>query len=128
MTSGVKAGSFRPVHASFIGAAVAQVMGAIQRGGIQAAAGLDSAEAYRNLADLVLASLLHDWPSATPAAGCDHNDDLSLDESRCTVRIEPPGSRPSARLMTMRWIWLVPSKICMTFASRMYRSTGKSRE
>ena len=32
----------------------------------------------------------------------------------------------SARLMTMRWIWLVPSKICMTFASRMYRSNGKS--
>ena len=29
--------------------------------------------------------------------------------------------------MTMRWIWLVPSKICGTFASRMYRSTGKSR-
>jgi AcrR family transcriptional regulator len=66
VTSGVKAGSFRPAHASFIGAAVAQVMGAIQRGGIQAAAGLDSAGAYRNLADLVLASLLHDWPPATP--------------------------------------------------------------
>ncbi len=29
--------------------------------------------------------------------------------------------------MTRRWIWLVPSKICMTFASRMKRSTGKSR-
>ena len=24
-----------------------------------------------------------------------------------------------ARLMTTRWIWLVPSKICMTLASRM---------
>jgi AcrR family transcriptional regulator len=61
VTSGVKAGSFRPVQASFVGAAVAQVMGAIQRGGVQAASGLDSAQAYRNLADLVLASLLHDW-------------------------------------------------------------------
>ena len=66
MTSGVKAGSFRPVQASFVGVAVAAVMGGIQRGGIQAGAGLDSAEAYRNLADLVLASLLHDW---SPAAG-----------------------------------------------------------
>ncbi len=39
---------------------------------------------------------------------------------------EPP---PLARLraMTIRWIWLVPSKICITFASRMNRSTGKSR-
>jgi hypothetical protein len=23
--------------------------------------------------------------------------------------------------MTMRWIWLVPSKICMTFTSSVYR-------
>ena len=48
-----------------------------------------------------------------------------------------PGRRPgrrgqlpclrSSRAMTMRWIWLVPSKICGTLASRMYRSTGKSR-
>jgi AcrR family transcriptional regulator len=70
VTSGVKAGSFRPVQASFVGAAVAQVMGAIQRGGIQAASGLDSAEAYRNLADLVLASLVPGWtpmPKATRA-------------------------------------------------------------
>ncbi|CAB4960161.1 unannotated protein [freshwater metagenome] len=28
--------------------------------------------------------------------------------------------------MTIRWIWFVPSKICMIFASRMNRSTGKS--
>lgn len=48
VTEGVKAGAFRPVRASFVGAAVAQVMGAIQRGGIQAASGLDSAAAYRN--------------------------------------------------------------------------------
>ncbi len=37
------------------------------------------------------------------------------------------GQRARSRPMTIRWIWLVPSKICITFASRMYRSTGKSR-
>ena len=40
------------------------------------------------------------------------------------VRYAAPGAR--CRLMTRRWIWLVPSKICMTLVSRMYRSTGKS--
>jgi hypothetical protein len=34
--------------------------------------------------------------------------------------------RARSRLMTIRWIWLVPSKICITLVSRMYRSTGKS--
>ncbi|MBB4984865.1 hypothetical protein [Streptomyces nymphaeiformis] len=28
-------------------------------------------------------------------------------------------ARASPRLMTSRWIWFVPSKICMIFASRM---------
>ena len=32
----------------------------------------------------------------------------------------------SWREMTRRWIWLVPSKIWVTFASRKYRSSGKS--
>lgn len=27
------------------------------------------------------------------------------------------------RAITTRWIWLVPSTICITFASRIYRST-----
>jgi AcrR family transcriptional regulator len=57
VTDGVKAGALRPVDASFVGAAVAQVMGAIQRGEIQAGTGLDAAAAYRNLADLILKSL-----------------------------------------------------------------------
>ena len=57
VTDGVKAGALRPVDASFVGAAVAQVMGAIQRGEIQAGTGLDAAAAYRNLADLILNSL-----------------------------------------------------------------------
>jgi hypothetical protein len=45
------------VHASFVGAAVSQVMGAIQRGEIQAQTGLTAADAYRELADLILGSL-----------------------------------------------------------------------
>ncbi|MER6176098.1 TetR/AcrR family transcriptional regulator [Streptosporangium sp. NPDC001681] len=57
VTEGVQAGALRPVHASFVGAAAAQVMGAIQRGTIQATTGLDAAEAYRQLADLVMTSL-----------------------------------------------------------------------
>ncbi|MFD0662017.1 hypothetical protein [Thermocatellispora tengchongensis] len=57
VAKGVRAGVLRPVHASFVGAAVAEVMGSIQRGAIQAATGLDAAQAYRHLADLVLTSL-----------------------------------------------------------------------
>jgi hypothetical protein len=55
VTAGVQAGTIRPVHASFVGAAVASVMGAIHRGEITAATGLDDAAAYRELADLVVA-------------------------------------------------------------------------
>lgn len=54
---GVKVGALRPVHASFVGAAVAEVMGAIQRGQIQTQASLSAAEAYRELADLILAGV-----------------------------------------------------------------------
>jgi hypothetical protein len=50
----VEAGSLRAVDASFVGAAVAQVMTAIQGGAIAAASGLADAEAYRALADLVV--------------------------------------------------------------------------
>ena len=57
VAAGVAAGELRPVHAPFVGAAVAEVMGSIQRGAIQAATGLDAVQAYRHLADLVLASL-----------------------------------------------------------------------
>jgi AcrR family transcriptional regulator len=54
VTAGVAAGSLRPVDASFVGAAVAQVMTAIQAGRISAASGLADAAAYRALADLVV--------------------------------------------------------------------------
>ncbi|ALP92844.1 Butyryl-CoA dehydrogenase [Intestinimonas butyriciproducens] len=33
-----------------------------------------------------------------------------------------------APAMTMRWTWLVPSKICHSLASRISFSTGYSRE
>lgn len=53
VTAGVEAGSLRAVNARFVGAAVAEVMTAIQAGRIEAAAGLGDAEAYRDLAELV---------------------------------------------------------------------------
>lgn len=57
VSDGVHAGAIRPVHASFVGAAVAQVMGAIQSGALTAATGLDDAQAYAELAALVVAGL-----------------------------------------------------------------------
>lgn len=53
VTEGVAAGRLRPVNARFVGAAVAEVMTAIQSGRIEDTAGLDDAEAYRLLAELV---------------------------------------------------------------------------
>ena len=57
VAEGVAAGVLRPVNAAFVGAAVARVMTGIQDGTIKEATGLDDAEAYRHLADLVMASL-----------------------------------------------------------------------
>jgi hypothetical protein len=57
VNEGVQAGVLRPVDASFFGAAVSQVMTAIQNGEIESATGLVDAEAYRHLADLVMHSL-----------------------------------------------------------------------
>ncbi|EFC80134.1 transcriptional regulator, TetR family [Parafrankia sp. EUN1f] len=54
---GVAAGVLRPAHAAFVGAAVTQVMTAIQRGDIAAVTGLNHADAYRELTDLVLNGL-----------------------------------------------------------------------
>lgn len=53
VVAGVEAGALRPVNARFVGAAVAEVMAAIQGGRIEAAADLDDADAYRALSDLV---------------------------------------------------------------------------
>jgi AcrR family transcriptional regulator len=54
VAEGVAAGALRPVDASFVGAAVAQVMAGIQDGSIGVATGLGDADAYRRLADLVV--------------------------------------------------------------------------
>ena len=51
--AGVRSGRLRRVDATFVGAAVAEVMTAIQAGRIEAATGLDDAAAYRALGDLV---------------------------------------------------------------------------
>lgn len=57
VTEGVAAGALRPVDARFVGAAVAQVMTGIQDRTIGSATGLDDAEAYRQLAELVMHGL-----------------------------------------------------------------------
>ena len=57
VADGVAAGVLRPVHTPFVGAAVTQVMAAIQRGDVADATGLTDARAYRELADLVLNGL-----------------------------------------------------------------------
>jgi AcrR family transcriptional regulator len=57
LDEGVAAGVLRPVHAAFVAAAVAQVMAAIQRGDLRAATGLNDAEAYRELTDLLLSAV-----------------------------------------------------------------------
>jgi AcrR family transcriptional regulator len=56
VSAGVEAGALRPVDASFVGAAVAAVMGAIQAGRISAG-DRDDAAAYLALADLVVSGL-----------------------------------------------------------------------
>ena len=54
--------------------------------------------------------------------------DASTPVARSAVRHPAPtGSAEVARPITMRWIWLVPSKIWVTLASRNSRSTGYSR-
>jgi AcrR family transcriptional regulator len=57
VTLGVESGRMRPVDAALVGATVAEVMTAIQRGRIAAATGLDDAAAYAGLADLVVQGL-----------------------------------------------------------------------
>jgi len=57
VTDGADDGGWRAVDAAFVGAVVAQVMTAIQGGSLEEVTGLDNAEAYRALADLVLNGL-----------------------------------------------------------------------
>lgn len=55
--AGVAAGAFRTVHAGFVGDVVSTVMVRIQQRGVAEATGLDDAEAYRHLTDLLLRGL-----------------------------------------------------------------------
>ena len=57
VTEGVEAGTLRRVNAIFVGAAVAEVMDAIGDGRIGTATGLDDAQAYQALVDLVATGL-----------------------------------------------------------------------
>ena len=56
--------------------------------------------------------------------GVDVQVDRSAEKSGIRWR-GPPGAaavaheRARSRLITIRWIWLVPSKICITLVSRM---------
>jgi AcrR family transcriptional regulator len=54
IADGVRTGEFRPVHASFVADTVAATMERIQSGAVQVATGLPDAEAYDELAALVL--------------------------------------------------------------------------
>lgn len=54
IADGVRIGEFRPVHASFVADTVAATMERIQNGAVLAATGLGDADAYDELAALVL--------------------------------------------------------------------------
>jgi hypothetical protein len=58
------------------------------------------------------------WPGASTG---DHgNGVFAVDGGdRPLYPVQRTGSAVSARLITIRWIWFVPSKICVTLASRM---------
>jgi AcrR family transcriptional regulator len=73
---GVAAGVLRAVPAAFVGAAVTQVMAAIQRGEIARGTGLNDAEAYRELTELVLTGLTH------PTGSTEHAEELEQTEGR----------------------------------------------
>jgi len=62
ISEGVDAGVFRPVKGAFVGAAAAEVMSAIQQGTVKAATGMDDAEAYEQLSDLIMTSLMPHAP------------------------------------------------------------------
>lgn len=54
IADGVAAGAFRDVHAAFVGEVVAATMQEIQRGEVTARTGLTDAEAYAELASLIV--------------------------------------------------------------------------
>jgi AcrR family transcriptional regulator len=54
IAAGVESGAFRNVHAAFVSDTIASCITRIGRGHVTMATGLDAAQAYRELADLVL--------------------------------------------------------------------------
>ena len=61
---GVKAGTFRALHASFVAESVSLLIDGIQQGALLERTGLSSGDAYEEMAQLVLAALLPE-PRAT---------------------------------------------------------------
>ncbi|HVV12148.1 TetR/AcrR family transcriptional regulator [Amycolatopsis sp.] len=59
---GVEAGSFRAVHAEFVGEAVALLIDGIQHGELLTRTGLSSGDAFTEVSDLVLAALTNKTP------------------------------------------------------------------
>jgi len=59
-------------------------------------------------------------PQARLIAGLNNVSSLSF----LTLLFSKRGYFRSSRAMTTRWIWLVPSKIWVSLASRIMRSTG----
>lgn len=60
VADGLAAGEFRKVHAAFVADTVVSTMGRIQSGAVLAATGLSDAEAYEDLAGLVLDGIRND--------------------------------------------------------------------
>jgi hypothetical protein len=83
VSEGIAAGVFRSVHAAFVAEMVSATIAAIQRGVVRRRAGLSDAEAFTELAALVLRALQPDSAVvvATPA------------ESRSVRRTKPGRAR-----------------------------------
>ena len=64
IAEGVKAGTFRAVHASFVAESVSLLIDGIQQGALLERTGLSSGDAYEEMAQLVLTALLPE-PRAT---------------------------------------------------------------
>ena len=68
---GIRAGAFRQVSAAFVGEVVTATMRRITTGEIAAATGLNDAEAYAELARLVVAAVRRDRSSSVRGSDCD---------------------------------------------------------
>ncbi|AEH11487.1 MULTISPECIES: TetR/AcrR family transcriptional regulator [Protofrankia] len=69
VAEGVADGAFRDVHASFVGHVATLAMVAIQQGEVAGVTGLSDADAYAELAKLLLHGIVRDTGTGTDAAG-----------------------------------------------------------